>query len=183
MTKFYVLYQSYVTQEENFLLGTLTVRETIEYSAHLRLSNVEKSKKEIKELVEETIAEMGLQQCGNNKIGNWHLRGISEGEKKRLRIGIEILTQPFVMLLDEPTSGLDSASAFFVIWTLRNMALKNNGRMVVFSIHQPSSYLFDLFDDLYLLSGGEAVYFGEAKMAVKVVKLIEHYFYYSGLTE
>ncbi|KAM6568330.1 hypothetical protein CsatB_016315 [Cannabis sativa] len=154
---------SYLTQEDVFL-GTLTVRETITYSAHLRVSN-KMRKEEIENLVEKTIEEMGLQHCADNKIGNWYFRGISGGEKKRLSIGLEILTQPQIMLLDEPTTGLDSASAFFVVCTLRNIA--HNGRIVVCSIHQPSGYLFDLFDDLYLLSGGEAVYFGDAKLAVK----------------
>uniref|UniRef100_A0A803P6Y3 ABC transporter G family member 15 n=1 Tax=Cannabis sativa TaxID=3483 RepID=A0A803P6Y3_CANSA len=123
------------------------------------------SKEEIENLVQKTIEEMGLEHCADNKIGNWYFRGISGGEKKRLRIGLEILTQPQIMLLDEPTTGLDSASAFFVVCTLKNIA--HNGRIVVCSIHQPSGYLFDLFDDLYLLSGGEAVYFGDAKSAVK----------------
>ncbi|PON43487.1 ABC transporter-like [Parasponia andersonii] len=109
---------------------------------------------------------MGLENCADNKIRNWHLRGISVGEKKWLSISLEILTQPHIMLLDEPTTGLDNASAFFVVWALRNIA--HDGRIVVCSIHQPSGYLFDLFDDLFLLSGGEAVYFGEAKLAVKL---------------
>ncbi|KAH9679365.1 hypothetical protein WN943_027352 [Citrus x changshan-huyou] len=120
---------------------------------------------EINDIVEETIIKMGLQACAETKIGNWHLRGISSGEKKRLSISIEILTQPTVLLLDEPTSGLDSASAFFVIQVLKCIAL--DGRIVVCSIHQPSSHLFYLFDDLLLLSNGETIYFGDAKMAVK----------------
>lgn len=110
--------------------------------------------------------EMGLEECAENKIGNWHLRGISNGEKKRLSIGLEILTQPHVLLLDEPTSGLDSASAFYVIQALSNIA--RNGKIIICSIHQPSHETFNLFDDLLLLSSGETVYFGEAKMALKV---------------
>ena len=156
-----------MTQEDVFL-GTLTVRETIAYSANLRVSTKNKSKSEdINELVERTIMEMGLENCADSKIGNWHLRGISGGEKKRLAIGLETLTQPYAMFLDEPTTGLDSASACFVILSLRNIALQ--GRIVICSIHQPSFYLFDLFHDFYLLSSGEAVYFGEAKLAVKVI--------------
>ncbi|GMI92351.1 ATP-binding cassette G15 [Hibiscus trionum] len=154
---------AYVTQED-VMLGTLTVRETLTYSAHLRLpSNL--TKDEVKGIVEGTIMEMGLQECGDTVIGNWHLRGISGGEKKRLSIALEILTMPKMLFLDEPTSGLDSASAFFVVQSLRNIA--RDGRTVVSSIHQPSSEVFALFDDLFLLSGGETVYFGEAKMAVQ----------------
>lgn len=157
-------FQSYVTQEDLFL-GSLTVRETLEYSAHLRLPST-MTKDDKNEVVDETLTKMGLQDCAENNIGNWHLRGISNGEKRRLSICIEILTQPHVLLLDEPTSGLDSASSFFVILALRNIA--HDGRIVICSIHQPSSDVFNLFNDLLLLAGGETVYFGEAKMAVKV---------------
>ncbi|XP_048138753.1 ABC transporter G family member 15-like [Rhodamnia argentea] len=154
---------SYVTQE-NLFLGTLTVKETIAYTAHLRLSS-EMTKAEIDEVVEMIIKEMGLGDCAENKIGNWHLRGISSGEKKRLSIGLEIVTHPLILLLDEPTTGLDSASAFFVARALRNIA--DEGRIVICSIHQPSSEVFDLFDDLLLLSSGETVFLGEAKMAIE----------------
>jgi ABC-type multidrug transport system ATPase subunit len=159
-----VEFQAYVTQED-VLLGTLTVRETITYSANLRLPNTTR-KEEIDCVVEGTIMEMGLQDCADRMVGNWHLRGISGGEKKRLSIAIEILTRPHLLFLDEPTSGLDSASAFFVIQTLRNIA--RDGRTIISSIHQPSSEVFALFDDLFLLSGGETVYFGDAKMAIEV---------------
>ncbi|KAK3217895.1 hypothetical protein Dsin_011865 [Dipteronia sinensis] len=154
---------SYVTQDDYFL-GTLSVREILTYSAHLRLPS-KMTNNEIDEIVQETIVKMGLQDCSENKIGNWHLRGISTGEKRRLSIGVEILTQPKVLFLDEPTSGLDSASAFFVLLVLNSIA--HDGRIVVCSVHQPSSHLFDLFDDLLLLSNGETIYFGDAKLAVK----------------
>ncbi|KAF3519368.1 hypothetical protein DY000_02059238 [Brassica cretica] len=154
---------AYVTQED-VLLGTLTVRESIAYSAHLRLPS-KLSRKEISDIVEATITDMGLQECSDRSIGNWHMRGISGGEKKRLSIALEVLTKPSLLFLDEPTSGLDSASAFFVVQILRNIA--SNGKTVISSIHQPSGEVFALFDDLLLLSGGETVYFGEAKFATK----------------
>lgn len=154
---------AYVTQED-VLLGTLTVRETLTYSAYLRLPTT-MSREEVKGIIEGTIIEMGLQDCADRQIGNWQLRGISGGEKKRLSIALEILIRPRIMFLDEPTSGLDSAAAFFVIQAIKNVA--RDGRTVISSVHQPSSEVFALFDDLYLLSGGETVYFGEAKMAIK----------------
>ncbi|KAG6792827.1 hypothetical protein POTOM_001986 [Populus tomentosa] len=129
---------AYVTQE-NTLLGTLTVRETLTYSAHLRLPS-SMAKAEIDDIVEETIMEMGLQECSDRLIGNWHLRGLSGGEKKRLSIALETLIRPQLLFLDEPTSGLDSAAAFFVIQTLRNIA--HDGRTVISSVHQPSSEFF-----------------------------------------
>ncbi|XP_045825395.1 ABC transporter G family member 15-like [Trifolium pratense] len=154
---------AYVTQED-ILLGTLTVKETISYSANLRLPS-SMTKEEVNDIVEGTIMEMGLQDCANRLIGNWHLRGISGGEKKRLSIALEILTRPSLLFLDEPTSGLDSASAYFVAQTLRNIA--HDGKTVISSIHQPSSEVFALFDDLFLLSGGQIIYFGPADKAVE----------------
>lgn len=146
-------------------MGTLTVKETITYSAHLRLPTT-LTKDDLNGIIEGTIMEMGLQECSDHVIGNWHLRGISGGEKKRLSIALELLTRPRLIFLDEPTTGLDSASAFFVTSVLRNVS--RDGRTVVCSIHQPNSEVFALFDDLFLISGGEIVYFGEAKMAVEV---------------
>ncbi|KAL9266764.1 ABC transporter G family member 11-like protein [Drosera capensis] len=152
---------AYVTQDDN-LIGTLTVRETISYSARLRLPD-KMPRSEKMALVESTIIEMGLQDCADTVIGNWHLRGISGGEKRRVSIALEILMRPRLLFLDEPTSGLDSASAFFVTQTLRG--LSRGGRTVIASIHQPSSEVFELFDRLYLLSGGKTVYFGQASDA------------------
>lgn len=94
-----------MTQTDD-LIGTLTVRETIYYSASLRLpSSVSRAEK--KAIVESTIQEMGLHDCRNTPVGNWHLRGLSGGEKRRLSIALEILTRPRLLFLDEPTSGLD----------------------------------------------------------------------------
>ncbi|KAH6781469.1 white-brown complex-like protein [Perilla frutescens var. frutescens] len=152
---------AYVTQDEN-LIGTLTVRETIAYSAQLRLPD-KMPWSEKTAIVENTILEMGLQDCADTVIGNWHLRGISGGERRRVSIAIEILMRPRLLFLDEPTSGLDSASAFFVTQTLRG--LSTDKRTVIASIHQPSSEVFELFDRLCLLSGGRTVYFGEASQA------------------
>ncbi|KAL1803074.1 hypothetical protein ACET3Z_031721 [Daucus carota] len=154
---------AYVTQED-VLLGTLTVRETITYSAHLRLPPT-MTGAEVNGIIEGTIMELGLEDCADTLIGNWQLRGVSGGEKKRVSIALEILVRPRILFLDEPTSGLDSASAFFVVQALKSVA--RDGRTVISSIHQPSSEVFALFDDLFLLSGGEVCYFGEAKMAVK----------------
>lgn len=156
--------QAYVTQSDD-LIGTLTVRETIHYSAHLRLNNsITPAEKKV--IVESTILEMGLQDCADTPIGNWHIRGLSGGEKRRVSIALEILTRPRMLFLDEPTSGLDSASAYFVITTLKN--LSRDGRTVIASIHQPSSEVFDLFENLFLLSCGQTIFFGAAASAHEV---------------
>ena len=58
--------------------------------------------------------------------------------------------------------GLDSASAFFCVTAVKKLAAE--GRTVIMSVHQPSAEVFDLFDTLLLLSGGEQIFFGPARM-------------------
>ncbi|EFJ10465.1 hypothetical protein SELMODRAFT_427106 [Selaginella moellendorffii] len=98
------------------------------------------------EIVESVITEMGLGDCKHTVVGGWFSCGLSGGEKRRVSIALEILTQPSLLFMDEPTSGLDSAS-------------------VIMSIHQPSSEVFEQFDNLCLLSQGALVYFGVAMEA------------------
>eukprot|EP01018_Ginkgo_biloba_P002228 Gb_14532 [translate_table: standard] len=153
---------AYVTQDD-MLMSTLTVGEAVFYSAQLQLpDNMSKSEK--RERAEMTIREMGLHESVNTTIGGWRSKGISGGEKRRVSIAIEILTRPKLLFLDEPTSGLDSAAAYHVVKRLSSLA-KEDGRTVIASIHQPSSEVFELFHNLYLLCGGRTVYFGEASAA------------------
>ena len=95
---------AYVMQDD-LLLPFLTVYETLMYAARLRLpSNVDSEKR--KEIVEQVIKVLNLDQCRDTLVGGEGKKGISGGQKKRVSIGQELLTDPSVILLDEPTSGL-----------------------------------------------------------------------------
>ncbi|XP_050371789.1 ABC transporter G family member 1-like [Argentina anserina] len=153
---------AYVTQDDT-LMTTLTVREVVYYSAQLQLPN-SMSKEEKKERAETTIREMGLQDSMDTRIGGWSRRGLSGGQKRRVSICIEILTRPKLLFLDEPTSGLDSAASYHVMNRIVKLAHRD-GRTVIASIHQPSSEVFELFQNLCLLSSGRTVYFGRASKA------------------
>lgn len=72
-------------------------------------------------------------KCQNTKIGTNLIRGVSGGERKRVSIGVELLTDPSLLFLDEPTTGLDSSTSLQVIEILIELA--NSGRTVVSSIH------------------------------------------------
>jgi ABC-type multidrug transport system ATPase subunit len=87
--------------------------------------------------------------------------GLNVEQRKLLTIGVELAAKPDVLLfLDEPTSGLDSQSSWAIVSLLRKLA--NKGQAVLATIHQPSSVLFEEFDELlFLAKGGRTVYFGE----------------------
>ncbi|KAF6818820.1 ABC transporter [Colletotrichum plurivorum] len=150
---------AYVMQQD-ILLPTLTVRETLQYSADLRLPPPTTTE-ERRRIVEEVILELGLKECADTRIGNSQHRGCSGGEKRRVSIGVQLLSNPSVVFLDEPTTGLDATSAFQLVRTLKKLASK--GRTVITTIHQPRSEIWDLFDNIIILSRGGPVYSGLAK--------------------
>ena len=150
--------------QDDVILETMTVREAITMSALLRLP-ASTSKKEREQRVNDIIEILSLTKCQNTKIGSPEKKGISGGERKRTSMAMDMVVNPTVLMLDEPTSGLDTFTAFNVMQTLADLAHKQN-RTIVATIHQPSSEIFHLVDDLLLLSGGRVVYYGSAKEVV-----------------
>ncbi|KAJ6655402.1 hypothetical protein lerEdw1_005399 [Lerista edwardsae] len=149
----------YVVQED-IVMGTLTVRENLQFSAALRLP-LSMSEKEKHERVEQIIKELDLSRVADSKIGTHFIRGVSGGEKKRTSIGLELITLPTILFLDEPTTGLDASTANAVLMLLKRMS--EQGKTIIFSIHQPRYSIFKLFDTLTLLAAGRLVYHGPAE--------------------
>lgn len=146
--------------QEDTMLPTLTVHETILTSALLRLPrDMGRAAKEQRVL--EVEKELGIHHIRDSLIGSEEGkgRGISGGEKRRVGIACELVTSPSILFLDEPTSGLDAFNAYNVIECLVTLA-KNYKRTVIFTIHQPRSNIVALFDRLVLLAQGRTVYSG-----------------------
>ena len=101
-----------------------------------------------------------LNKCANTMIGDdaKGSKGISGGERRRVSVGIGLVTDPSVIFLDEPTSGLDSETAVSLITCLKKLASRH--RTVCCTIHQPNSDITEMFDDLLLLASGRMVYMG-----------------------
>eukprot|EP01137_Pigoraptor_chileana_P025804 Opistho-2@95843 len=156
-------YGAYVMQDDR-LLPHLTVRETLTYVALLRLPKHLPRDQKIRR-AEIVIAELGLRHVGDSIIGGGHVRGISGGERRRVSIGVQLLLSPSVIFLDEPTSGLDAFTAANIVETLASLA--KSGRTVVFTIHQPRSDIYALFDSVLLLAQGKTVFFGPAKRMIQ----------------
>ena len=146
--------------QDDTMLPTLTVHETILTSALLRLPrDMSISMKE--QRVYEVEKQLGIHHIKDQLIGSeeGNGRGISGGEKRRVGIACELVTSPSILFLDEPTSGLDAFNAFNVVECLVSLA-KTYNRTVIFTIHQPRSNIVALFDHLVLLAKGRTVYSG-----------------------
>lgn len=169
--------------------------ETLSYQAKLRLP-VGATEEELHDRVHEVLKTMGLVQCGGVQVGNEEKKGISGGEKRRLSIGIQLLSDPSICLFDEPTTGLDAFTARHIVQTLKSLAsvsrLPNMShatteatspskakslsfrsavkkRTVILSIHQPRYDIFALVDEVTLLSRGDIVWSGGVK------EMLEHF--------
>ncbi|KAI3839426.1 hypothetical protein MKX03_017549 [Papaver bracteatum] len=139
---------AYVMQDD-LLYPMLTVEETLMFSAEFRLPRMlSKSKKLAR--VQAVIDELGLCDAAKTIIGDEGQRGISGGERRRVSIGVDIIHDPILLFLDEPTSGLDSSCAFMVVKVLQRIA--RTGRIVIMSVHQPSSRVVGLLDQLIFLT-------------------------------
>jgi ABC-type multidrug transport system ATPase subunit/ABC-type multidrug transport system permease subunit len=146
------------------LLANLTVFETLEYAAHLKLPQL-MTKKAKREYVLELVELLGLNDCLGSRVGEEGGPGISGGEKRRLGLGVELLAQPSVLLVDEVTSGLDASSSLKIIRILKDLTIKKNV-LILMTIHQPRNEILDLIDHIYLVGGGQCVFDGSPKDAI-----------------
>ncbi|KAL3528137.1 hypothetical protein ACH5RR_012793 [Cinchona calisaya] len=145
----------YVTQKDT-LFPLLTVRETLMFTAKLRLRLPET---ELTSRVKSLMEELGLCHVADARVGDDRVRGISGGERRRVSIGVEVIHDPRVLILDEPTSGLDSTSALQIIDMLKKMA-ETRGRTIILSIHQPGFRIVKLFNSILLLDNGRVLHHG-----------------------
>ncbi|KAI7774246.1 hypothetical protein LA080_009046 [Diaporthe eres] len=143
-------------EQEDALIGSLTVRETLSFASRLstRLPARERAAR-----VDDVLSALGLRGQAGTLIGTPVRRGVSGGQRRRAGVGAQLMTAPRVLFLDEPTSGLDSAASLEVVRYLRAVARRDN-LIIVASIHQPSTAAFNLFDKLLLLGAGQTHFFG-----------------------
>ena len=152
----------YVPQDD-VLPGTSTVWEYLSFHAELRLPRAT-PRAARQQRVRRTLAALGLAPLADARIGDQFARGLSGGEKRRVSIAAELITQPGLLFLDEPTTGLDSSNAAKVVDILASLAA--GGVTALLSIHQPRPDIFRLLARVLVLSGaGQPVYSGPASLA------------------
>ncbi len=144
--------------QDDLLIEELTVYENLYFAA--KLCFAEFSEEKIHELSIDTLKALGIYDTKDLIVGNPLKKTISGGQRKRLNIGLELLREPAVLFLDEPTSGLSSRDSENILDLLKELALK--GKLVMTTIHQPSSDIFKMFDSLLILDvGGYQIYYGD----------------------
>ncbi|KAJ6548866.1 P-loop containing nucleoside triphosphate hydrolase protein [Mycena capillaripes] len=165
---------AFVEQEDDYHISALTVRETpVKICSHSAVAaeNEQCVLFENRKIarVEEVLLMLGLKDCADIYVGGELLKGISGGEKRRLSLAVQMISDPSVLVVDEPTSGLDSFIANNVMECLKQIA--RSGRTVIVLIHQPRSDIFHSLDNMLILAkGGHAVFSGKREQAVRIME-------------
>ena len=149
--------------QNDIFIEFLTVQETMDFAAKLKI----KGSPEVKRAkIDQLFYDLNLEKTKNTLVGGQFKKGISGGEKKRLNIAYELISDPPVIFLDEPTSGLDSYTSYIVVKLMGKIA-REVQKTVIYTIHQPSSEIFAMFDQLLLLYKGKAIFQGNSSDSVQ----------------
>lgn len=142
----------YVPQDD-ILHADLTVWQALWYAARLRLPR-DMADEEIAGRIRQVLAQLGLEGTEQTRVGDQRKRGISGGQRKRVNLAMELLTDPPILVLDEPTSGLSSTDTISVIELLRSLA--DAGKTILVTIHQPSLEAYQMFDAVAVIARDES---------------------------
>jgi ABC-type multidrug transport system ATPase subunit/pSer/pThr/pTyr-binding forkhead associated (FHA) protein len=148
----------YVPQDD-IVFPQLTVYESLYYTARLRLPG-DTTHEEIDRKITDILTKLEIIQTRDVLIGDALKKGISGGQRKRVNLAQELITEPSLLFLDEPTSGLASEDTINVMRLLR--ALADDGKTILLTIHQPSTEAYRLMDNIIYLFEGNLVYYGPA---------------------
>ncbi|CAA2982116.1 Pleiotropic drug resistance 1 [Olea europaea subsp. europaea] len=170
-------------------IGEMTVRETLEFSARCQgvgsrydmLAELTRREKQANiypdshidlymkaaaaegqewSIVTDYILKiLGLETCADTLIGDELIRGVSGGQKKRVTTGEMLVGPANALFMDEISTGLDSSTTFQIVDSLRKYVHILKGTAII-SLLQPAPEIYELFDDIVLLSDGQIVYQG-----------------------
>lgn len=159
----------YIPQDDAFD-DHLTIEENMSYAAAIRTPHL--SRRDRGRRVEGKLTELGLSERRMNVVGNAVKKTLSGGERKRLNIGLDMVSSADVYLFDEPTSGLSSKDSEHVIEIIRSMS---HNKIVLVTLHQPTSKIFQMFTKALLLDkGGRMVFYGTPSEMLAYFATAEH---------
>ena len=140
----------YVPQDD-IVHRELTVEQSLYYAAKLRLEHSDSTF--IQQKIEQVLKDLNIAHIRNNLVGK-----ISGGQRKRVSIAVEILTDPLILFLDEPTSPLDPQTIEEFLEILRN--LSNKGTTVIMVTHKPEDLNY-MDTVIFMAEGGHKVFQGD----------------------
>jgi len=161
--KNYSYFQKYIgyVPQDDLLFNNLTVYENLFYCGKLRLPHIRDSR-ELKKKIDNILVQIGLSEKRDLVVGSIMDKKLSGGERKRLNIALELLAEPLIIILDEPTSGLSSKDSEKITDILNE--LKEQGKIIIATIHQPNPDIFQKFDKVLLIDQqGTEVFFGNTE--------------------
>jgi ABC-type multidrug transport system ATPase subunit len=148
-------YVAYIPQDDAFD-EHLSILENLDYAAAIRSPHL--SAKDRLRRIDSKLIELGLSERRDSVVGSSVKKHLSGGERKRLNIGLDMISSADVYLFDEPTSGLSSKDSEHVIEIIRSLS---HNKIVLVTIHTPTSKIFQMFNKAILLDkGGRLVFFG-----------------------
>jgi ABC transport system ATP-binding/permease protein len=157
--------------QDDLLMEELTVFQNLYYNARLCFDNY--SEEQIIQSVNNMLHNLGLFEIKDIQVGTPLNKKISGGQRKRLNIALELIREPAILFLDEPTSGLSSKDSENIMDLLKDLTLK--GKLIFVVIHQPSSDIFKMFDNLLILdTGGYLIYNGNPVDSITYFKSKVH---------
>jgi ABC-type multidrug transport system ATPase subunit len=152
--------------QDDIMHRDLTVGHALYYAARLRLPS-DYTDEGIRARIRHVLGLLEMEGTEDVVIGSPEKKGISGGQRKRVNLAMELLSDPSVLFLDEPTSGLAADDALNVMQVLRNLA--DAGKTIILTIHQPGLEVFKMMDSLVIVSKekrsqepARMVYFGPA---------------------
>ncbi len=162
-------YLTYIPQDDAFD-EHLTIEENLSFAAAIRAPHL--SKRDRGRRIEGKLIELGLMERRDSIVGSPMKKTLSGGERKRLNMGLDMIGSADVYLFDEPTSGLSSKDSEHVIEIIRSMS---HNKIVLVTIHQPTSKLFQMFNKAVLLDrGGRLVFHGTPSEMLSYFATAEH---------
>jgi ABC-type multidrug transport system ATPase subunit len=145
--------------QDDIVHPELTVWEAVRYSAMFRLPP-DYSDDEIDRRVATTLSQLGLEGVKHLQIGKPEKKTLSGGQRKRVNIAMELVTDPVIMFLDEPTSGLAADDTAALVQLLAELA-RSTGKTIITTIHQPAKDEFEKFNlTLIMGQGGVPIFYG-----------------------
>ncbi len=153
--------------QDDYFIENLTVNENIKFYSELSTSGLSETERQHK--INDLLEEIGIFPIKNRIIGSGLNKNISGGQRKRMNVGLELLRDPQILILDEPTSGLSYTESLNIIRSLKEQSYR--GKLVVTTLHQPSSEIFTMLDQILILDkGGIPIYFGNPADAISYFK-------------